>query len=153
MVRPYNSVSKVAMYSRLQAAAASVSPSINANYVHRQALALWEATRNAVAEANCWSLFPDTGTIYGTWIAASGMSFSEVYVDALRPYRFRESVRNEWMMNDTPMEHPENLSRRVRHLAVKWPDVQRVVDAAINGQLWARARWQRSRRWGRARAP
>ena len=31
----------------------------------------------------------------------------KVYVDALRPYYFWESVRNEMMMNDTPTEHPE----------------------------------------------
>ena len=153
VVRPYSCIREVAMYSRLQVAAASVPPPINANDVHGHALAMWDATRNAVTEVNGWSIFTDTGTICGTWIAASGKSFSKVYVDALRPYHFRESVRNEMMINDTPMEHPENLSRRVRHLAVKWPDVQRVVDAAINGQLWARARWQRSRRWGRARAP
>ena len=36
------------------------------------------------------------------------------------------------MINDTPMKKHENLSRRARRLAVKWPDIQRVVDAAIN---------------------
>ena len=132
------------MYSRLHVAAASVPPPINENDVHRHALAMWEATRNAVTEANCWSLLTDTGTIYGTWIATSGKSFSKVYVDALRPYHFRESVRNEMMINDTSMEHPENLICRVRHLAVKWPDVQHVVDATINDN-YGRGRGGRGR--------
>ena len=132
VVRPYSSISEMAMYSHLQVATASVPSPINANDVHRHALAMWEATRNTVTDASCWSLFVDTGTIYRTWIAASGKSFNKVYVDALRPYHVRESVRSEIMINDIPMEHPENLSRRVRHLAVKWPDVQRVVDAAVN---------------------
>ena len=106
---------------------------------------MWEATRNAVTGANRWS-FTDTGTIYGTWIAALGKPFSKVYVDALRPYHFRESVRNE-MINDTLMEHSGNISRRVRHLAVKWPDVQRVVDAAVNDN-YGRGRGGRGRAGG-----
>ena len=57
----------------------------------------------------------------------------------------RESVRNE-MINDTPMEHLENLSRRVKHLAVKWPYVQRVVDA-INDN-YGRGRGGRGRAGG-----
>ena len=144
VVPPYSNISEVAMYSRLHVAAASVPPPINENDVHRHALAMWEATRNAVTEANCWSLLTDTGTIYGTWIATSGKSFSKVYVDALRPYHFRESVRNEMMINDTSMEHPENLICRVRHLAVKWPDVQHVVDATINDN-YGRGRGGRGR--------
>ena len=102
-VWPDSSISEMAMHSRLRVAA-SVPP-INANDVHRHALVMWEADRNAVTEANHWSLFTDTGTTYGTWIVASDKSLSKVYVEALRPYHFQESVRNEMIINDTPMEH------------------------------------------------
>ena len=40
------------------------------------------------------------------------------------------------MITDTPMDTLENLSRRVRHPAVKWRGIQRVVDAAINDTNW-----------------
>lgn len=35
------------------------------------------------------------------------------------------------MINDTPMENRETLSHRVRHLAVKWCGIQRVVNAVV----------------------
>ena len=105
VVRPYISISEVAINRHQQIAAASFPPPTNANDVHRHALVMWEADRNAVTEANHWSLFTDTGTTYGTWIVASDKSLSKVYVEALRPYHFQESVRNEMIINDTPMEH------------------------------------------------
>ena len=80
VVRPYSSISEMAMYSHLQVATASVPSPINANDVHRHALVMWEADRNAVTDANHWSLFTDTGTTYGTWIVASEKSLSKVYV-------------------------------------------------------------------------
>ena len=88
------------MYSCLQVAAACVPPPINANDVHRHALATWEASRTAATEANRWSIFAVTGTMNGTWITASGKLFSKAFVAAIRPRQFRESVRNE-MINHT----------------------------------------------------
>ena len=49
-------------YSRMQVAAASVPPPINAIDVHRHVLATWKANRSAVTEANCWPFSTDTGT-------------------------------------------------------------------------------------------
>ena len=84
--------------------------------------------------------------MYGTWILASGKSFRKVFADALRPHQFRERVRNEMTTNDTPMENAENLRRRVRHLAVKWPNIQQVVDAAVLD--YGRGRGRRGRAVG-----
>ena len=53
------------------------------------------------------------------------------------------------MINDTPMENRETLSRRVRHLAVKWSDMQRVVDAVIVD--YGRGRGGRGRAGGNER--
>ena len=51
-------------------------------------------------------------------------------MDALPPNQFCESVKNEFIIDDTAKEKPETLSQRVFRLATKWPEIQRVVDAA-----------------------
>lgn len=104
MLRAYSSVSKLDMYIRLQVAVASVPPPISGNDVLRHVLATWEATRNAISKANCCYLPTYTGTMHGTWIAVVGKSFSKVFFNALQPHQFRECVRNEMYIDDTPME-------------------------------------------------
>lgn len=47
---------------------------------------------------------------------------------------FRDSVRNGLIIDDTAMEHAETLTRRVLQLADNWPEIQRVVHAAMEGQ-------------------
>ena len=147
VVRPRSSVSAVAMLHRLQVAAANVTPPNNALEVHRHALSTWEATQNAITDANCWHLFKDDGNRWGNWKSTAGKSFSKVFVDALRPRQFRESVKNELVIDDTAMENPATFSQHVFRLATKWPEIQLLVDAAV-GDNYERGRFGRGRAGG-----
>ena len=59
------------------------------------------------------------------------------------------SVRNELIIDDTAMERPEDLTRRVLQLADNWPEIERVVDASM-GDLYGRGRGGRDRGVGEA---
>ena len=101
VVRPCRSVSAVAMLHRLQIAAANVKPPHNAFQVYNHALTTWVETRIAITDANCWHVFKVNGNKWGNWKPAAGKSFSNVFVEALRPNEFRESVKNEFIIDDT----------------------------------------------------
>ena len=66
------------------------------------------------------------------WRSAAGKSFSKAFIDALRPRQLRERVKNEFITEDTAIQSPTTSSHHVLHLATTWPEIQRVVDAAIN---------------------
>ena len=55
-----------------------------------------------------------------------------MFIEALRPHQFQESVRDELIIDDTPMQNPESFRRRVLHLADQWPAIQRLIDAAAD---------------------
>ena len=130
-VRSRSSVSAVAMLHRLQVAAANVKTPLNAFEVYNHALSTWVETWNAITDANCWHVFKDNVNKWGNWKSAAGKSFSKVFIDALRPYQFRESVKRELIIDDTAVQNPETLSQHVVRLATKWPKIQRIVDAAV----------------------
>ena len=72
---------------------------------------------------------------------------SKVFIEAIRPLPFQDSVLNEVIIDDTAMENPEAFRRRVLHLADKWPEIERVVDAAMSAQ-YGRGRDGRARENG-----
>ena len=93
------------MYSRMQVAAALVPPPRNANDVSHHVVATWEATRNADPDAICWSFSKDTGNMWEAWKLAAGKSFNKVFLKDLWPRKFRESVRNELIIDDGAMKN------------------------------------------------
>ena len=132
VVRPHSRISAFAMYDRLKLAAESVVRSHNANKVRHHVLSMWEAVSAAIADANCWSLYKNAGTMWGTWKPSAGKSFSKAFIEALRAHQFRTSARDELIIDDTPMQNPENVCRRVLHLADQWSETQRLVDAVVD---------------------
>ena len=117
VIQPHGKISAFALYDRLKLAAESVARPHNANEVRRHVLSTWEAMSAAIADANCWSLFKNTGTMWGTWKPAAGKSFSKVFIETLRPHQFRARFCDELIIDDTAMQNPESFCRRVLHLA------------------------------------
>ena len=76
VVQPHSRISAFAMNDRLKLAAESVARPHNANEVRRHVLSTWEAMSAAIADVNCWSLFKNTATMWGTWRGPQAASIS-----------------------------------------------------------------------------
>ena len=102
------------------------------NEVRCHVLSTWAAMSNTVTDSNCWSLFKDTGNMWGTWKPAARKSVGKVIIEALKPHQFRTNVHDEVIIDKTPLENPESFCCRVIYLADQWPELQRLIDAAVD---------------------
>ena len=107
------------MLHSLHIAASNVKRPQNAVEAYNTALPAWLETWNAFTDANCWHFFKDDRNKWGNWKPTAGKSFIKVFVDALRPHQFRESVRYEFIIHDTAMGNPETISQHVFRLATQ----------------------------------
>ena len=70
--------------------------------------------------------------MWGTWKPAARKSVGKVIIEALKPHQFRTNVHDEVIIDKTPLENPESFCCRVIYLADQWPELQRLIDAAVD---------------------
>lgn len=63
--------------------------------------------------------------MWGIWISTARKSFREVLIEAVL-------VERPIQVNRAALEHPEDLTHRIRPLEAKIPEIPRVFDAVVN---------------------